>query len=338
MNTYTTFRVIFLAVVISLAMGPLAARLARLAGLVDVPGSAPHKHHESLVPVAGGIVLFLTFLLVSFVEGLYKQPSIPPLLVIPVIVFLFGLLDDRKGLSPFWKFVGQIIATVILIYTGTYIRLFHQNWLNYGLTLFWMVGVTNAYNFVDSMDGLAVGLAAMAAAFFMLVTVESLQFNLSLFSTILLGACLGSFYFNAPPARLFLGDAGSQFLGFVLAALGIAYNPIGFSPLASWYVPILLVGVPIFDAALVIFSRLRRGKPIYQAALDHTFHRLVILGMSSNRAVLTMHIAALILGSLAFLALDQPPAIANGIFITVFIIGVIGVLFLDTRKTITTQL
>jgi UDP-GlcNAc:undecaprenyl-phosphate GlcNAc-1-phosphate transferase len=137
---------------------------------------------------------------------------------------------------------------------------------------------------------------------------------------------------------LFLGDSGSQFLGFVLAALGIAYNPIGFSPLASWYVPILLVGVPIFDAALVIFSRLRRGKPVYQAALDHTYHRLVALGMSSNRAVLTMHTAALILGSLAFLALDQRPAIANGIFAAVVLAGVAGVLFLDTLKTITTQL
>ena len=129
-----------------------------------------------------------------------------------------------------------------------------------------MVGVTNAYNFVDSMDGLAVGLAALTSAFFLLITLASQQDQISIFSTIMLGACLGVFYYNAPPARIFLGDSGAQLLGFILGALAIVYNPIGFSRLASWYIPILLMGVPIFDATLVVLSRLRRGKPVHAGA------------------------------------------------------------------------
>jgi UDP-GlcNAc:undecaprenyl-phosphate GlcNAc-1-phosphate transferase len=116
------------------------------------------------------------------------------------------------------------------------------------------------------------------------------------------------------------------------ASLGIAYNPLGFSRLASWYVPILLVGIPIFDTTLVVISRLRRGKPVYLAARDHTFHRLLGIGMSSNRAVLTMHTVALLLGCLAFIALDLPPLAANGIFGAILVIGIAAVILLDHKR------
>ena len=113
--------------------------------------------------------------------------------------------DDYKNLRPVWKILGQLIAAIVLILLGVQIQLFQQNWLNIALTLFWIVGVSNAYNFVDSMDGLAIGLASLAAAFFMLITIESQQSLISLFSTILLGAGLGVFYYNAPPAKIFPG-------------------------------------------------------------------------------------------------------------------------------------
>ncbi|MDD5467926.1 MAG: MraY family glycosyltransferase [Anaerolineales bacterium] len=329
MNTYATFRVIFVSGITALALGPLLTWLSRRAGLIDVPGSAPHKLHRGRVPIAGGMVIYLTVILVGFWEGEFQQPGVLPLLVSPAVIFLFGLLDDWKNLAPQWKFAGQLIGAAVLIACGIQVRLFHQMWLNVLLTLIWMIGVTNAYNFVDSMDGLATGLGGMAAAFFMLVTIESRQGELTLFSTILLGACLGAFYFNASPAIFFLGDSGSQLLGFMLGALAIAYTPIGYSPYASWYVPILLAGVPIFDATLVIFSRLRRGRPVYQAGRDHTYHRLVALGMSPNRAVLTMHIAAMLLGSLAFIALGLRPLLANTIFVAVVLLGIVVLLLLD---------
>lgn len=332
MNTFITFRLIFFAAMLALAIGPASYWLTRKMGLVDLPGSAPHKLHGNPMPVAGGLVLFVTVFALSLTEQIASQPNILPILVASTVIFLFGLLDDFKNLSPSWKLVGQVLATLLLIRLGVQVRLFHQEWLNYTLTLLWMVGVTNAYNFVDSMDGLATGLASLAAAFFMLVTIDSGQDQLSLLSTILLGACLGSFYYNAPPARYFIGDSGSQFLGFLLAALGIVYNPLGFTRLTSWYVPILLVGIPIFDTTLVVFSRLRRGKPVYQGSTDHTFHRLVLAGMSANRAVLSMHTVALLLGCLAFIALEMPPLIANAIFAAVLLLGLGAILFLDNPQ------
>jgi UDP-GlcNAc:undecaprenyl-phosphate GlcNAc-1-phosphate transferase len=332
LNAFIAFRVIFVAAFISLALSPIGFWAARRLNLMDTPGSAPHKLHDAPVPIAGGVVLFLTILIVSGITGTLLAEPVSAILVASSVIFLFGLWDDARTLSPAWKLFGQIIASILLIYLGVQVRLFQQNWLNYALTVLWMVGVTNAFNFVDSMDGLALGLALLASAFFMLVTIDSQQLSLTTFSTILLGACLGTFFFNAAPAYFFLGDSGAQTLGFLLAALGIAYNPLGFSRLASWYVPILLLGVPIFDATLVIFSRWRRGKPIYKAARDHTFHRLVKLGISPNRAVLTMHMVALLAGCLAFIALDLPPLVANAVFGMVFLLAVGVLWYLDRQE------
>lgn len=329
MNTFITFKVIFQSGILALLLSPLLSWVSQRVGLIDVPGSAPHKLHTGRMPIAGGIVIYLTLILVSIWGGEFQQAKVLPLLVCPVVIFIFGLLDDWKNLAPHWKLVGQLTGAGLLIAFGIQVRLFHQEWLNILLTLVWIVGVTNAYNFVDSMDGLATGLGGLAAAFFMLVTIESGQSELSHFSTILLGACLGVFYFNASPAIYFLGDSGAQLLGFILGALAIAYTPVGYSPFASWYVPILLAGVPLFDAALVILSRLRRRRPVYQAGRDHTYHRLVALGLSSNRAVLTMHIAALLLGSLAFIALDLQPLLANAIFVAVISLGIVALLMLE---------
>lgn len=332
MNTFTTFRVIFEAALVAVALGPLACWLARKIGLVDIPNSEPHKQHSGAMPIAGGTILFISVIVVGLAEQSIEVVSIRPIMLAATITYLFGLWDDYKGLSPLVKLIGQVLAAILLIRLGVHVRLFTEDWLNWALTVFWVVGVTNAYNFVDSMDGLADGLAGLAFAFFMLATIDSHQHHLSLFSTILMGACLGSFYFNSPPARYFIGDSGSQFLGFVLAAIGIAYNPVGFSRFASWYVPIMLMGVPLFDATLVIFSRTLRGRPVYKAARDHTFHRLVSLGMSTNRAVLTMHGAAVFLGCLAFIALDLPPLLANTVFATVFLLGLGVLLALDNRR------
>jgi UDP-GlcNAc:undecaprenyl-phosphate/decaprenyl-phosphate GlcNAc-1-phosphate transferase len=230
------------------------------------------------------------------------------------------------------KLGGQVLAAILLISLGLQVRLFSNDWVDWAITLVWLVGITNAFNFVDSMDGLATGLGSMSAAFFMLVTYDSMQMELSLFSALLFGACVGSFYHNSMPARYFLGDSGAQLLGFVLAALAIAYTPIGFIRLQSWFVPILLLAVPIFDTALVVLSRLRRGRPIYKANLDHTYHRLVRLGMSCSRAVMTMHVAAMLLGCLAFVLLPIPPIWGNSVFAACVITGALGILILDNRR------
>ena len=181
------------------------------------------------------------------------------------------------------------------------------------------------------MDSLAVGLAAIASVFFLLVTIDSNETDLAFLSALILGSCIGMFYFNATPARTFLGDSGAQFLGFILATIAMAYTPQGFPQPSSWFVPILLLSVPIFDTSFVAVSRLRRGLPIYQAGRDHVYHRLIRLGMSAIQSVTIMHVAALFTGCLAFIALSLPPLWANLVFGLILICGAIFLFWLEKK-------
>lgn len=335
----TLLAALFAVLVFSAICIPLAAGI----NLVDLPGSEPHKRHTRPVPLAGGLALLLTVLLISTTLGISNNISVRSALIAVIPVFIFGLWDDFKNIPPGLKIIGQLTGAVLLAHQGISIRIFESpefflhgssplfEFLDWLLTIFWIVGITNAFNFVDSMDGLAVGLGAMASSFFMLVTLDSGQYFLAQYSAILIGACIGLYFFNAPPATLFLGDSGSQTLGFLLAVLGISFSPTGVNQSSSWFVPILLLIMPIFDAVLVVTSRIKRKKPVYEAALDHTYHRLLSLGISSNRAVLVMHVTALISGCLAFIGLVQKPLVANLIFLIVILIGGAVLLLLEQR-------
>ena len=339
---------LFVAIVLVLIMILIASRvclqLTLRLGLVDTPGSASHKLHKVPTPVAGGLALLAVMLLSAWLFGTYLNREILATFVAVLLVFAFGLWDDFQNLPPSIKLIGQILAAILLIILGVYIQVFespefliqvaspYDLYLDWFFTIFWVVGITNAFNFVDSMDGLAVGLGAIASGFFMLMTYTAQQPQLALQCALLLGICAGLYFFNSPPAFFFLGDSGSQTLGFVLAVIAIIYNPIGAEQSSSYLVPILVLGLPIFDIILVIKSRLSRRQPIYRADSDHTYHRLVSLGLDSNHAVLTMQLVALLLGSLAFIALSQQPVVANAIFAVCLVAGVIFVGVLDRKK------
>jgi UDP-GlcNAc:undecaprenyl-phosphate GlcNAc-1-phosphate transferase len=338
------FEAILLAALLAAVLAWLSIRLAWRVGLLDLPDSAPHKKHTQATPLAGGIALIATLLISALAASTFTDPSVRAALLAGLIVFFFGLWDDYKGISPLLKFAGQTAAVILLVLMGVRIRVFESPEFFFGgqsplyvsldilLTWLWMVGITNAFNFVDSTDGLAVGLTGVAAAFFMLVTLESGQLLLSYQNALILGACIGLFFFNSPPAMLFLGDSGAQSMGFILAALAIAYQPQGANQSSSWVVPVLLLAVPIFDMALVVFSRLRRRRPIYAAARDHTYHRLLALGLNTNRAGVFMQTLSLLLGCLAFILLTQSPLVANTAFAGVLIVGLLAMLYLDNRK------
>lgn len=304
-------------------------RIAEKKGFIDLPNSASHKQHGRPTALGGGVVLLLSlcsgWLLFSDQIG----NRIPGLLLAGGVIAGWGLLDDIFDLSPFKKLVGQLLATAVLIFVGIQAHIFSFEWANYLVTVLWVVGLVNAFNFVDSMDGLALGLAVIAAGFFMLVTVDSGQPGLARLAALILGTGAGLMFYNTHPAKLFLGDSGAQLLGLILAAIGIAYNPAGLPQEVSWFTPILVLGVPIFDATLVVFSRIRRGVPVYRAGHDHTFHRLVELGMDTNRAVYAMHLASGGLGLLAFIILDTPALWANVIFFGISTSGVFLILFLQ---------
>jgi UDP-GlcNAc:undecaprenyl-phosphate GlcNAc-1-phosphate transferase len=326
------FPLIFWAIVTTLVITPVAIKLAVHLQLIDQPNSSPHKIHQHPIPKASGLAIGVAIVALNLLSGNAQSSTIRAILLSSLVIFIFGLLDDAYRLSPRWKLLGQILGTLILISQGIYIRMLGSMMtLNLVLTFIWVIGITNAFNLVDSMDGLVVGLAAIASAFFMLVTVDAGQTSLSLLSAIILGSSIGMMYFNALPARTFLGDSGAQFLGFVLAALAIAYTPPGLPQPSSWFVPILLLSVPIFDTTLVTISRLKQRKAFYQAGLDHTYHRLVNLGLPSSRAVLTMHLSAIVSGCLAFMALPLAPLWANAIFVFALLTGLILLFWLEKK-------
>ncbi|MCP4139018.1 MAG: undecaprenyl/decaprenyl-phosphate alpha-N-acetylglucosaminyl 1-phosphate transferase [Chloroflexi bacterium] len=328
------------ALALSFFSGPLAIFFAKKMGAIDVPESATHKKHNTPTPLAGGVVLLFVFPILILLSSLGKEPLFVALFVGCGIIFFFGIFDDIYGLSAHKKFFGQFCAAGIVAYSGTTIRFLETvnlpfetpiiTILNWGLTLFWIVGITNAFNLIDSMDGLVAGLTFIIASFFTFIVFIAGQILLAKLSAILIGISLGLYFYNKPPARFFLGDSGAQVIGFLLAAIAIMYRPPDLNPGSTWFVPVLLLGVPIFDTSLVIISRLRRRKPLFQADRAHTYHRLVQKGFNSKQAVFLIHSSALSLSFLALLAMFLPPKYAIVLFFLVLFLGCILIFFFET--------
>ncbi|MCL7455302.1 MAG: undecaprenyl/decaprenyl-phosphate alpha-N-acetylglucosaminyl 1-phosphate transferase, partial [Anaerolineae bacterium] len=216
------------------------------------------------------------------------------------LMSFLGMWDDRRGLSPLFKLAGQFLAASILVITGVRVGTFSWEPLNIALTLGWVVVVTNSLNLLDNMDGLSGGVGATAAIFFLLLAAMNDQYLVGALSAALVGACLGFLVYNFNPASIFMGDAGSLFLGFILAATAIKLRfPEGLQ-IVTWMVPVLILGLPLFDTALVIVSRLRRGlNPLTTPGRDHVSHRLVAMGYTRREAVLTAYLICAGLGVVA---------------------------------------
>ncbi len=338
----TNFFALFLALFSGITTSLIAIKLCRPLGLIDNPGAAPHKLHSKPTPLAGGLVLGMSLIiLISIFPGLLKGKMLGAV-ISSVIILLFGIWDDKAGLSARIKFAGQFLAAGVAIYSGIRIEILSEanipgslllvQILNGALTVFWLVGITNAFNLIDSMDGIVAGLSALASAFFIFVTSISGQPDLTMWAAILTGLSIALYFWNSPPARYFLGDSGAQTLGFLLAILALLYNPFNKDQASSWFAPILILGVPIFDTSLVVFSRLRRHIPPFEGNRDHTYHRMVRAGLNSSRAVSLLHIVALALDSIALFALSQHPLVANLVFICCLLIATGLILILDYSK------
>lgn len=334
---------LLLGLLISLPIGWLAMTFSKKIHLIDVPGTAKHKLHDHPVPIAGGLTLVLSAGVLLFIFRQTLPPSFLAILLPALIIFAFGLLDDLRGLSAPIKLVGQVLAVLTMMSMGLSIHIFehllpqgnHVVWrmlpsfLDAFLTVFWIVGIVNAFNLIDSMDGLVSGISAWAFGFFVIAALDSQQITLSYFAAIFLGINLALSFYNTAPAKFFLGDSGAQTLGFLLAAISILYAPIYLVQASSWFVPILLLAVPIFDTCLVFFSRLRRRTPFYKANRDHTYHRLVNYGMDPRRAVFSLHITALIFQCVGMIAAALPPLLANSCFVLSLLIGLGAFFYLE---------
>ncbi len=295
-----TFMLIFAsALVMAIGGTPVARHIALRLGVIDRPNA--RKIHVSAIPLLGGVAIYGAFIAAVLLFGnRYRLNELVSILVGASLVSFLGVWDDRRSLNPLLKLAGQFLAASILVVTGVRIGTFPWEALNIAVTLAWVVVITNALNLLDNMDGLSGGIGATAAIFFLLLAAMNDQYLVGALSAALVGACLGFLVYNLNPASIFMGDAGSLFLGFILAAVGIKLRfPEGVQ-IVTWMVPVLILGLPLFDTALVIISRLRRGfNPLTTPGKDHVSHRLVALGYTRREAVLVCYLTCAGLGVVA---------------------------------------
>ncbi len=296
----TQYMLIFAsALLIVMGSMPLVKKAAVRWGFIDQPSA--RKVHTRPTPRLGGAAIYVGCIaaLLLFGDRFYVS-QVVSILVGATLVSFLGVWDDHHGLRPLLKLAGQVLATGILMVSGIQVGFLPTPWLNLLATLLWVVGITNALNLLDNMDGLSGGVATIACIFFFLLAVMSGQYLVGSMAAALLGACLGFLHYNLNPATIFMGDTGSLFIGFVLAALGIKLRFPDNVAFVTWMVPVVVLGLPIFDTALVVVSRLRRGlNPLTTPGKDHVSHRLVRMGATQREAVLTLYLVCCALGVVA---------------------------------------
>lgn len=268
----------------SFVIVPAAARLSVRLGIMDVPGG--RKDHEAPTPLLGGVAVFCSFILAIFLNGIIT-PILITVISASTIILSVGVLEDRFGLAEWVRLLAQAVAFVMVALAGVHLRLFHPTplgqALNYLLSFLWIVGITNAMNFIDGMDGLCAGISITIALFLGIIAFQTSQAELGWLSVTLFGAVAGFFPYNfnpKRPAHIFLGDAGSSFLGFVLACLALIGEWSDNDPLVSFSTPLLIFGVLIYDMAYTNLSRIATGKVKGLRELlaftghDHFHHRM----------------------------------------------------------------
>ncbi len=319
------------ALLLAVGVTPLMRMVALRLGVTDQPNA--RKLHTNPVPLLGGAAIYIAFIaaLLLFADKQYV-PQVVGIFVGASLVSLMGVVDDRWGLGSYVKLAGQILAALILVYSGVQIQLF-RNWVDIVLTVVWVVGITNAMNLLDNMDGLSGGIAMIAATFFTLLAALSNQYLVGALAAALAGACVGFLFYNWNPAHIFMGDTGSLFLGFLLAAVAIKLRFPSNSNTITWMIPVMVMGVPVFDTTLVFISRLRRGlNPLTTPGKDHLSHRLALLTGSRREAVLICYLIGGAFGLVGVFLTDASLAEALLTGALVLAICIYGIYWLEFRK------
>ncbi|MCU0519115.1 MAG: undecaprenyl/decaprenyl-phosphate alpha-N-acetylglucosaminyl 1-phosphate transferase [Anaerolineae bacterium] len=294
-----TYLIVFVGVLFLAVVGtPLARKLGLRMKIVDQP-DALRKIHTVPTPRVGGIAIYLSTLAAALLlPGVFRELS--GILIGASLVSFLGFWDDRFSLGAGAKLAGQLLAVGLVMASGVTVHLFPFRALDLAVTAIWLIGITNAINLLDNMDGLSAGISAIAAAHFSLLCAFSGQYLVGALSVAVMAACIGFLVYNWNPAMIFMGDSGTLFLGLTLASLGIKLRFPANVPFVTWMVPLLVLGVPIFDTTLVTISRLRRGlNPLTTPGTDHSSHRLTYAGLTRREAVFVLYIVAFVYGLLA---------------------------------------
>jgi len=312
-----------LALVYSLFTTPLVIKLAKVRGWIVAP--RPDRWHTRPTALMGGIAIFFSFISILIASSVYFTFDWVVIFAF-FIMFATGLIDDLKELKPIYKLIAQIVSTFILVYKGYVFGSGVLGWVGVPITFLWVIGITNAINLLDNMDGLSAGISSIVALIIGFVSVINQNEITAVISLILAGSTLGFLWFNFNPAKIFMGDSGSLFLGFVLAflALSVQQNLDDASILIIMVLPIALMVIPILDTSLVTIKRLISGRKIYMGGKDHTSHRLVAMGLSEKKAVLLLYGIALVWGLTTILLFSYK---ASSLYLPVIAILLIATAF-----------
>ena len=334
MNPLVLFIFIFLVVYF---ITPLFEKLAIKFNVLDVPDRK--KVHKEPTPVLGGLAVYIGVIL-GLVFSLANLGFLLGIAIGATIILIIGLIDDVRGLSAQIRLIGQLIAALIIISFGVRLSFLPSNlWGNIGeiiLTLIWIIGITNALNYLDGLDGLAAGITAICALFFSIISYQTNQFGLSLACLVLMASCLGFLPHNLRKGKIFLGDAGSTFIGFILASIAIIGNWAE-DNVVKLSVPILILGIPIFDMVFTTVMRIKERKIrtviewFEYGGKDHFHHRLIDLGLYPGGAVFFIYGISISFGISAIMVSNEKAIVgvlsilhAFIVFVGIAILMVVG--------------
>lgn len=298
---------------ISTIATPLIRKIAIHNKIMDIPKDDRRVHNRP-VPLLGGLAIYISVIIGMLIR--YNHMSLPywGIILGSTVIVIGGFLDDKRELKPMYKLLFQISAVIIVMLCGVKIdiitnpfsgtKLFLDlKYLSIPLTVLWIVGITNAFNLIDGLDGLSTGIGLIASVTLFIISILNGRVNTAVLTAILSGALLGFLPYNFNPASIFLGDTGSQLIGFLLAVISIE-GAIKSATAFSLAVPILTFGLPIYDTLFAIVRRKINGKPIAEGDKGHVHHRLLSLGFSQKKVVLIMYAASVLLGAISIIAME----------------------------------
>ena len=325
------------ALVASFSLTVPVRQLALHLGMVDHPG--PRKVHVTPIPLLGGVAIYLSFVLALLITTPSRTwTQIIGVLGGATLVAAVGFLDDSGKLHHQLKlFVAMPAAGLILLASGIRAEVFSEfiagprgAFLDSCLTVLWVVGITASFSILDHMDGLCAGIAAIAAAFLVGFAVLSGQVLVGTLAAATMGAALGFLRWNFKPAKIFMGDGGAMFLGFLMSAIALKLRLPRIASSADWLIPVFVLGMPIFDTTLVFISRARRGLvPFASPGKDHAAHRLANLGLGQKGAVLSLYGLGVVFGALASLVRSVPGPKDYAVAGAIALAGLVGIFLLE---------
>ncbi len=339
---------LLVASVVALISTPVVKSLAFRIGAVDVPKDNRRMHNHP-IPRMGGLAIFLGFIL-SILLFLPLTQQLRGMLLGVVIIVVLGIFDDIYALPAKPKFLVQICAALIAVLMGnridflSNINIFSDNpywelgWLSIPLSVLWIVGITNAVNLIDGLDGLACGVSTISSMTLLVIALVVAEPDVAVLTAALAGACLGFLPYNLNPAKIFMGDTGSTFLGFVLATVSIQ-GLFKFYTIISFAAPFLMLGLPIFDTCFAILRRLAKGQSPMSPDRGHIHHRLIDMGFSQKQAVATLYVISAILG-LSAVVLTTIGVVRAMLFMMALCVagGLAAKFYLDHNRDETTEL